>query len=104
MGVIHALDRDGVEHALPAREGLSLMEILRNAGLPVEATCGGQCICSTCHVYIDPHWADGLTPRTPTEQVLVEDTGHFRETSRLACQIEFSPELDGLKLELAPEY
>ncbi len=104
MGKITATDRAGVRHELAAAEGLSLMEILRDGGLDVEAICGGQCICSTCHVYIDPAWTDVLPARGDAEQVLVEDTGHFREGSRLSCQIDYSAALDGLSLELAPEF
>jgi len=104
MGKITATDRAGVRHELAAAEGLSLMEILCDGGLDVEAICGGQCICSTCHVYIDPAWTDVLPARGDAEQVLVEDTGHFREGSRLSCQIDYSPALDGLTLELAPEF
>lgn len=104
MGTVFAIDRDGVEHALPARDGITLMEVLRDGGLPVEAICGGQCICSTCHVYVDAAWAARLKPRSTAEQVMVEDTGHFQDTSRLACQVEFEPGLDGLRLTLAPEF
>jgi 2Fe-2S ferredoxin len=45
-----------------------------------------------------------LPARRDAEQVLVEDTGHYQENSRLSCQIEYSDELDGLSLILAPEY
>jgi ferredoxin, 2Fe-2S len=104
MGKVIAIDRDGEAHELEAEPGLSLMEILRDGGLPIEAICGGQCICSTCHVYIDPAWADALPPRRDAEQVLVEDSGHYRKNSRLGCQVDFTRELDGLKLVLAPEF
>jgi len=104
MGKITAIDRDGTVHELAAEVGLNLMEILRDAGLPIEAICGGQCVCSTCHVYIDPKWQDSLPPRGDTEQVLVEDSGHYQENSRLGCQVEYVEALDGLKLELAPEF
>lgn len=104
MGKIYATDRDGTEHALEAADGLSLMEILRNADLPIEAICGGQCICSTCHVYVDPAWATKLAPRAADEQVMVEDSGHYEENSRLACQVPYSAPLDGLRLTLAPEF
>lgn len=104
MGKITAIDRDGNEHVLEAEPGLSLMEILRDAGLDVEAICGGQCVCSTCHVYIDDEWRDALPSRRDLEQVLVEDSGHYRESSRLSCQIDYDQQLDGLKLELAPEH
>lgn len=104
MGTVIATDREGAEHRLPAEQGLTLMEVLRDAGLPVEAICGGQCICSTCHVYVDPEWAERLEPRGPSEQVMVEDSGHFRATSRLACQVDYTDGLDGIRLTLAPEF
>ncbi len=104
MGVVFATDRDGIEHALGAREGYTLMEILRDAGLPVEAICGGQCICSTCHVYIDSEWTERLKARAEDEQIMVEDTGHFQDNSRLACQIDYTDYLDGIRVTLAPEF
>lgn len=104
MGKIHTIDRDGSERVLAARVGYSLMEILRDGGLPIEAICGGQCICSTCHVYVDPDWLDKLAPRAPDEQVMVEDTGHFQDNSRLACQVPYEEALDGIRVTLAPAY
>ncbi len=104
MATVIATDREGVEHTIDAAPGATLMEVLRDAGLPVEAICGGQAICSTCHIYVDQSWADKLEPRNDTEQVMVEDSGHFQENSRLACQVDFDESLDGIKLELAPEY
>ena len=104
MGVVHAIDREGQAHDLEAREGLTLMEILRDGGLPIEAICGGQCICSTCHVYVDGDWAARLAPRATDEQVMVEDSGHYQENSRLACQVPYVDELDGIRLTLAPEF
>ena len=104
MSKLNVTDREGARHELTANPGDTLMEIIRDAGLPVEAICGGQCICSTCHVYIDEQWADKLPERSEAEQVMVEDTGHFQENSRLSCQVEFSDELDGIALTLAPEY
>lgn len=104
MGTVYAIDREGAQHALSARRGITLMEILRDGGLPVEAICGGQCICSTCHVYVDDDWAARLKPRSEAEQVMVEDTGHFQDNSRLACQVEYDDALNGLTLTLAPEF
>ena len=104
MGTVYATDRDGELHTLPARRGTNLMEILRDANLPVEAICGGQCICSTCHIYVDEAWSARLKPRGEAEQVMVEDTGHFQPNSRLACQVDYDDSLDGLRLALAPEY
>lgn len=104
MGKITAIDRDGDTHEIDAQAGLSVMEILRDAGLPIEAICGGQCICSTCHVYVDEKWASVLPPRRDAEQVLVEDSGHYQDNSRLSCRIDYTDDLDGLRLTLAPEF
>ena len=104
MAVLYVTDRDGKLHELNVTEGCSLMEVLRDAGLPVAAICGGQCICSTCHVYVAPEWNVQLKPRAPDEQAMVEDSGHYRENSRLACQIEFEAPMDGIELVLAPEF
>ena len=104
MSNVNVTDRDGVKHELTANTGDSLMEVLRDAGLPIEAICGGQSICSTCHVYVDEAWAEKLTPRQEVEQIMVEDTGHFKETSRLSCQVEYTEELDGIALTLEPQY
>ena len=104
MGVVFATDRDGKAYELDAREGYTLMEILRDAGLPIAAICGGQCICSTCHVYVAEEWVARLKTREEDEQVMVEDSGHYQDNSRLACQIDFSESLDGINVTLAPEF
>ncbi len=102
--MIFVTDREGVEHALEAGEGSSVMEVIRDAGLPVEAICGGQCVCTTCHVYVDSKWNDKLADMQDMERVLVEDSGSYQENSRLSCQIDYSKLLDGLKVKLAPEF
>ena len=104
MGTIFVTDRDGLEHEIIAQEGENLMEILRDGGLPIEGICCGVCVCSTCHVYMAQDWMTKSGTRDDDEQVMVEDSGSFQETSRLACQIEYTPELEGMRLTLAPEF
>jgi len=104
MGTIFVTDRDGLEHEIIAQEGENLMEILRDGGLPIEGICGGVCVCSTCHVYVAQDWMTKSGTRDDDEQVMVEDSGSFQGTSRLACQIEYTPELEGMRLTLAPEF
>lgn len=103
MAVIHVTDRDGEEHVLEARPGLKVMEIIRDAGLPIEAACGGSCACATCHVYVSAKWQDKLHAQDETEIDLLDLADDVRDTSRLSCQIEFTDDLDGLRVELAPE-
>jgi 2Fe-2S ferredoxin len=104
MPSIIATDREGVEHKIEATVGWSVMEILREAGLPIEAACGGCCSCATCHVYVDPAWLPKLTPPAKDETMMLDEAFQVRDESRLSCQIPFTAELDGLRVTLAPEY
>ena len=53
MGIIFVKDREGNSHKLEAEAGSTIMEIIRDAGLEIEAACGGCCACATCHVYVE---------------------------------------------------
>ncbi len=104
MAQIFATDRDGTKHELEARERASLMEILKQAGLSVEALCGGSCQCATCHVFIEEPWLSRLKPQTEFELTTLEGEGsEMRPNSRLSCQIKWQDELDGIVLTVAPE-
>ena len=104
MGTLYAVDRDGKEYQLAGRERASLMEILKQGGLSLEALCGGSCMCATCHVYIDPAWLDMLLPPTEAETgTLQEEAEEIQANSRLSCQIQWHEGLDGIRLKVAPE-
>jgi 2Fe-2S ferredoxin len=103
MSTIFVTDREGVEHELEATPGWRVMEIIREAGLPIEAACGGCCACATCHVYVDAEWFDRLEPAEEEEVDMLDLALEVGERSRLSCQITFTPELEGLKVTLAPE-
>ena len=65
----------------------------------IVAECGGQAACATCHVYVDRH--SGLPARNEMEEDMLEMTAEpRRDTSRLACQIVMTAELDGLEVRL----
>lgn len=104
MGHIIVTDREGVEHRLDAVEGWRVMEIIRDHGLPIEALCGGACSCATCHVYVDPEWVDRLHPSRDDEIAMLDSAAAVEPNSRLSCQIIWYPELDGLRVTLAPEF
>ena len=102
MPVIHITNRAGAQSTLEAESGISVMENLRDNDYEVEAICGGSCSCATCHVYIDDAWVAKLPAPEDDEKGLVEDEPTYRPGSRLSCQIEASPDLDGLVL-IVPE-
>ena len=103
MSKIIVKDRDGKSHNLKAEIGMSLMEIIRDAGLDIEAACGGCCACATCHVYVGDHWIEKLNNKDEDEESMLDQAFNVSKNSRLSCQIDFTDELDGILLTLAPE-
>ena len=99
---IRVLDLDGGEHSVPALEGWSVMEIIRDAGLPLRAECGGALQCTGCHVYLDPTWFDHVPSMGEAEERLLRDAPARTSLSRLSCQIAMTREFDGLVVRLAP--
>ena len=96
--------RDGRTKEVEARAGWSVMETIRDAGFDeLLALCGGCCSCATCHVHVDPDWIGRLKPMKSDEDELLDGSDHRAPNSRLSCQIMVSPELDGLRVTIAPE-
>jgi 2Fe-2S ferredoxin len=80
------------------------MEAMRHAGIDeLLALCGGCCSCATCHVHVSPAYADRLAPMSEDENDLLDSSGYRDSTSRLACQIAFKLDLDGLAVTIAEE-
>ena len=100
---IRVIDRDGNKHELEGDPNSTLMEILRDADLDIEAACGGCCACATCHVYINDKWLEKINPKDDDEESMLDQAFDVRNTSRLSCQISLSDELDGIELEIAKE-
>ena len=104
MPKLIVVDRAGVEKTIEAQTGLTLMEAIRDNGFDeLLALCGGCCSCATCHVYVDPAFADKLSPMSEDENDLLESSDHRNETSRLSCQVPLTAEMDGLKVSIAAE-
>ena len=81
------------EHHLP--------ESLLSHGFPVLATFGGNASCATCHAFIDPEHIAASGERTDAEADLldmVDDVAN--EYSRLCCQVEYTPDMDGASITL----
>lgn len=97
-------DRNGLRHELRVPAGGSLMEALRDNDMDVAAVCGGCCSCGTCHVYIEATADHGIEAAGPYEAELLDMQTECRASSRLSCQIPLTPALDGLKVEVAPEF
>ncbi|MCB1970985.1 MAG: 2Fe-2S iron-sulfur cluster binding domain-containing protein [Geminicoccaceae bacterium] len=104
MAKIVVVDRDGNESEIEGTVGWSVMEVIRDANLPIEAACGGCCACATCHVYVDPAWLAKLDEPDADEELMLDEAFEVQDNSRLSCQIKLSDELDGIRVTLAPEF
>ena len=102
MGVIHVVDHGGERHTIEAIQGWRVMEIIRDWNLPLKGACGGACECATCHVFVAPEWVGKVLPPSDEEEDKLDMVPLTQANSRLACQILFRPELDGLEVTLAP--
>jgi 2Fe-2S ferredoxin len=104
MPKLTIVDRSGNAKTVEGTSGWSVMENIRDNGFDeLIAMCGGCCSCATCHVHVDPEWADRVGSPDPDENDLLDTSNHKIETSRLSCQIRFTDALDGLEVRIAPE-
>lgn len=101
---IVVVNRAGEESSIDAEEGINVMEVIRDNGFDeLLALCCGCCSCATCHVYVDPAFKGELSPRSEDEDDLLDSSDHKTEQSRLSCQIEVTPAVEGLRVTIAPE-
>jgi 2Fe-2S ferredoxin len=97
MPRITFVDFGGTARTVDADVGLTVMEAAMQNGVPgIDAECGGGCACATCHVYVDEEWREIVGPAQPMEEDMLDFASDVRANSRLSCQIEVRPELDGL--------
>lgn len=101
---LFVIRRDGSESVIESGPGRSVMELIRDEGIDeLQAMCGGCCSCATCHVHVDPAFADRLPPMNSDENDLLDCAPSRDAHSRLSCQIPFTDALDGLRVTVALE-
>jgi 2Fe-2S ferredoxin len=103
MADMIVVDRDGAEHRVTGKVGVSVMETLRELDYGTAAICGGMCSCATCHIYVDEPWLGKLPSPQGDEKELLHELSFYKPNSRLSCQVNFSEGLSGLRLTLAPD-
>ena len=96
--------REGEERTLSGEAGLTLMEIIRDGGIDeLLALCGGCRSCATCHVHVDPAFANLLPTMSEDESDLLDGSDVRNAASRLSCQITLTDNLEGLRVTIAKE-
>jgi ferredoxin, 2Fe-2S len=90
----------GERQEIEAPSGLSVMEIARLHDLGIEGACEGSIACATCHVIVDAAYAGRLGEASAEEEEMLDLAVGVQPTSRLACQIVLTDDLDGLTVRL----
>ena len=99
---IKITDRNGKIHEVvaPTDMAMNLMEVVRSYELAEEGTigvCGGMAMCASCQCYVTS--AHKLPEMTADEDAMLAEAFYVEDTSRLGCQIQMTPERDGLEVE-----
>jgi len=82
----------------PIDMGLSLMEILKASEYPIAATCGGMALCASCHIEVLE--GDAYKEASDAELDMLDTLPVVSDSSRLACQLRLSEDMDGLRIRL----
>lgn len=103
---ITIIDRDRVKHQIeaPTDMAMNLMEVVRSYELAPEGTigiCGGMAMCASCQCYVLSETE--LPEMQDDEEAMLSEAFNVKDNSRLGCQIQMTPEMEGLEIELAPE-
>ena len=78
MPKITYVEHSGREHRVEVAPGVSVMRGAIDNNIPgIDADCGGQCACATCHVYVDAGWfgATGTPAARPVAPIPRIETG-----------------------------
>lgn len=88
---------------IPLGVELSLMEVLKGEGYPIEAICGGMALCATCRVEVLNKSEVNLFDATDDELCILDTLPCNTGNCRLSCQIKISEQINGLRFRLPEE-
>jgi ferredoxin, 2Fe-2S len=103
MPKVTYIEFNGTAHEVEVPVGMSVMRGAVSNGVPgIDADCGGECACATCHVYIDPAWQAriGVPEAGSMEESMLSFAAVKEDNSRLSCQLTMTEELDGLVVRM----
>ena len=87
-----------------AQGGDCLLDVGQAAGQPLEGTCEGQMACSTCHVIVAAEDFEKLPAASEDEEDMLDLAAAATRTSRLACQIMLSDDMEELTVRIPGEF
>tara|TARA_B100001013_G_C24266977_1_gene307259 strand:- start:88 stop:393 length:306 start_codon:yes stop_codon:yes gene_type:complete len=96
MVKIKFLDKKGKYKNINAEVGSNLLEVAKNNHIKMEGACGGEMLCSTCHVRILSKHINKIKKKSAEEREMLLLANNLKKNSRLACQIKIKNNLNGL--------
>ncbi|NCF43979.1 MAG: 2Fe-2S iron-sulfur cluster binding domain-containing protein [Proteobacteria bacterium] len=104
MPKITFIEHNGTQHTVDAEVGKSVMQAAMDNLVPgIDADCGGECSCATCHVMVNTEWLAKTGGANEAENSMLDLNPERADNSRLSCQMMVSDDLDGLIVDL-PEF
>ncbi len=103
MPEVTFIEYNGTAHRVDVPIGTSVMRGAVDNNVPgIDADCGGECACATCHVYVDAAWLDriGLPAPGSQEASMLSFAAVAQPDSRLSCQLTMREDLDGLVVRM----
>jgi ferredoxin len=89
-----------LDKEVEAEPGQRLLDVAWAAREPLEGACEGVMACSTCHVIVDAEDFAKLPPASEEEEDLLDLASHASRTSRLACQIILTADMESLNVRI----
>jgi 2Fe-2S ferredoxin len=74
-----------------AEPGTTVLQASQKAHAKVGFACGGNCACSTCHVYVKQGF-DSLSDVQENEEDILDKAFDVKSMSRLSCQAKIGDE------------
>ena len=104
MTLVRFFRSDGtLDKEVEAQSGQRLLDVAWAAREPLEGACEGVMACSTCHVIVDEVDFERLPAAAEEEEDLLDLAAHATRTSRLACQIILTDDMESLTVRIPQE-
>jgi ferredoxin len=81
-------DVDGNRVEVVAKEGDVLVNVALDNDVDIEAACGGELACSTCHCILSKALFDQVPSKLEEEDDMLDLAIGLTDTSRLSCQLK----------------
>ena len=102
MPIVTYVSSSGISREIDVPSGMSVMQAALNHKVEgILGECGGNCMCASCHVYVDLSFLGRIPPAKDNETFMLSIAAEGPEAnSRLSCQIKMTEGLDGIIVRL----